>query len=104
MPGIKQVYRIASSDGIYKRDVIAFAGEDISRYTQVGDTIEELLVPIIKEGIQVYDFPSVDEISHRRKEQLARFKDIAHYEVIVSDSIRREQQRIMEEYGMRKAA
>jgi nicotinate phosphoribosyltransferase len=104
LPGIKQVYRIMGSDGFYKRDVIAFDGEDISSYVEKGDTIEELLVPVIEQGVQVYDFPTIDDISQRRKEQLARFKDITHYEVIVSNSIRQEQLRIMEEHGMRKAA
>jgi hypothetical protein len=103
LPGIKQIYRIAGADGFYKRDVIAFEGEDISAHVQQGDSIEELLVPIIEQGKQVYDFPSVDAISQRRKEQLGRFKDIAHYEVVISNGTRDEQRRIMAEYTMQQA-
>ncbi len=100
LPGIKQVYRIAGSDGYYKRDVVTFEGEDITKYMEDGDTVEPLLVPIIVNGKQVYDFPQINEISGRRKTQLSRFRDIENYEVVVSDSVLGVQREIMREHGM----
>lgn len=99
LPGIKQVYRIAGPEGYYKRDVIAFEGEDISKYVEKGDTVKELLVPIIKSGKQVYDFPGIDEISRRRAEQLNKFQDLGGYEVIVSEGITQEMNEIRREHG-----
>ncbi|MFH0701534.1 MAG: hypothetical protein V2A62_03800 [Candidatus Woesearchaeota archaeon] len=99
LPGIKQVYRISGVDGYFKRDVIAFEGEDLSSYMQIGDTVEGLLVPMILQGKQVYDCPSVDEISRNRVKQLARFKDIKNYEVIISSGISEKQREILRQYG-----
>ncbi|HIH11975.1 TPA: hypothetical protein HA241_07330 [Candidatus Woesearchaeota archaeon] len=99
LPGIKQVYRITGTDGFYKRDVIAFEGEDISKYLNEGDTAEGLLVPIIIKGEQVYDFPTIAEISERRKEQLAKLRDATQYKVIVSEGVQQAQDMIREDYG-----
>lgn len=102
LPGVKQVYRVTGNDGYYKKDIIAFEGEDLSAYLEVGDEVEGLLVPIIKGGKQVYDFPTIDEISNKRERQLAKFWDVADYEVIVSDGIKAKQKEIMQEYGFVK--
>ncbi len=100
LPGMKQVYRITGPDGYFKRDMIALEGEDISKYVETGDSLQALLVPVILSGRQVYEFPSVTQISNFRKEQLAKFKDIANYEVIVSDAVREMQHKILQEHGM----
>lgn len=97
-PGIKQVYRVIGEDGYYQKDIIAMEGEDISKYLQQGETVESLLVPILKEGQQVYDFPSITAISERRKEQLMRFRDITHYDVIVSEGIEDTQKNIRTQF------
>ncbi len=101
LPGIKQVYRVTGSDGYFKRDIIAFENEDITDYVKEGGTTEALLIPIVKAGKLVYDCPSINEISSRRKQQLSKFKDIANYEVIISKGIHAKQQEIMQQYGFR---
>ena len=63
-----------------------------------GDMVEELLVPIIKDGRQVYDFPTINEISRHREEQLKKFRDIENYPVIVSEGIRKAQEEVMRKY------
>ncbi len=100
LPGIKQVYRIKGKDGYYKKDIIALEGEDISRYLEPGDSVKELLVPIIRSGRQVYDFPGIDEISDYRRTELAKFKDIANYEVVISDKLDEERRKMMKEYDL----
>ncbi len=99
LPGIKQVYRIMGSDGYFRRDIIAFEDEDLSSYLNAGDSVEALLVPMILKGELVYDCPTVDEISAKRKEQLSKFRDIANYEVIISSGIIAKQKEIMQQYG-----
>ncbi len=99
LPGIKQVYRITDANGYYKRDIIGFEGEDISGYLESGDSVEELLVPMILQGKLVYDCPTINEISHRRVQQLSKFRDIANYKVIISNGIIAKQKEIMEQYG-----
>ncbi|MBI2666540.1 hypothetical protein HYX13_02920 [Candidatus Woesearchaeota archaeon] len=101
-PGIKQVYRVTGRDGYYQRDIIAFEGEGLSQYLKEGESAEGLLIPVISQGKLIYDCPSIVEISRRRVEQLAKFKDIAHYQVIVSQGILEKQQEIMREHGIRK--
>ena len=99
LPGIKQVYRVVGEDGFYKKDIIAFEGEDLSEYLDENDTVEELLVSIIKGGKQVYNFPTINGISQRREEQLSRFNNIGDYEILISSLVLKTQQQIMEEHG-----
>lgn len=101
LPGIKQVYRVAGEDGYFKKDVIALEGEDLSHYLEQGDTTEALLIPIITKGVQVYDFPSISHISQRREQQLARFRDISTYQVIISDGVKELQQKVRENFVSR---
>ncbi len=96
LPGIKQVYRVIGEDGFYQRDIIALEGEDIGQYLHENERTEELLVPIIKNGEQVYHFPTLERISQQRKEQLSRFQDISTYEVLISAGIQRAQQEFKE--------
>ena len=100
LPGIKQIYRVEDNCGFYKRDIIAFEGEDISSYIDEGDSVKGLLVPIIKGGKQVYDFPTINEISDYRKQELAKFRDVANYKVIVSNKVRETREQILREHGM----
>lgn len=100
LPGIKQVYRVTDAQGYYARDIIAFEGEDLSPYLQEGDTYEGLLIPMIKAGQLVYDCPTVDEISRRRVKQLAGFKDVKNYQVIISESVLHKQREIMQQFGL----
>jgi len=101
LPGIKQVYRVAGTDGYYKRDIIAFADEDITPYLQQGDKVRGLLVPMILQGELVYDCPSLDKISTYRTNELSKFKDIANYEVVISKKIVETQQEIMQQHGFK---
>ena len=103
LPGIKQVYRVIGQDGYYQRDIIALEREDITQYVDTGERVEELLISIIKWGEQVYDFPTLNEISTRRKKQLSLFRDIKGYETIVSERIKEEQEEIRQRYGRRAA-
>lgn len=102
LPGIKQVYRISNVNGNYKKDVIALEGEDISSYVGRNEQVEELLVPIIIKGKQVYDFPPINDISERRKKQLSRFShhfgSNTDYEIIISEKIKEAQEKIRQEY------
>ena len=98
LPGIKQVYRVRGSDGSFQRDIVALEGEDISEYIGVRETVEGLLIPVIKEGKQVYSFPSLAEISARREEQLRSFKNIGEYEIIISPGIKTAQEEVRRIY------
>ncbi len=96
LPGVKQVYRVIGDNGYYQRDIIALEWEDITHYLSEGERTEELLVPIIKNGEQVYHFPTLERISQQRKEQLARFRDISTYEVLISGGIQEAQREFRE--------
>lgn len=85
-PGKKKVVRLGAEDGQMEADVLAESSEDLSR----GDVVvldaydpfkrlclhpasrEELLLPILDQGILVYAFPGLERIQERRKEQLGR--------------------------------
>lgn len=99
LPGIKQVYRVTGSDGYYKKDIIAFEGEDLNSHLESGDSVEALLVPMILQGKLVYNCPTINEISQRRVQQLSKFRDIKNHEVIISEGIIAKQQEIMKQYG-----
>ncbi len=96
LPGIKQVYRVIGEDGFFQRDIIALEGEDITYHLREGERTEELLVPIIKNGELIYNFPTLETISQRRKEQLTRFRDINTYEVLISTGIQKAQREFRE--------
>lgn len=96
LPGVKQIYRVTGADGMFARDIIALEGEDIQKYLNANETVEPLLIKVIEQGKQVYDMPTVAEISAYRLQRLAKFpekyksegKNGASYPVIISDGIK----------------
>jgi len=66
LPGRKQVYRLSDKKGNHVKDVISLWDESVS-------DAEPLLMPIIKQGKIVYDFPSIDQI---REESIAKLEKI----------------------------
>ena len=68
LPARKQVYRFFNADGSYARDVISLWSES----SQEG---EALLVPIVREGRLVYNFPSVTELQARATEELSKLPE-----------------------------
>jgi len=87
LPGIQQVYRIIGADGYYTGDIIGLEGEDISQELKSYETYKELLIPVIKNGEQVYSCPKIDEISKYREEELAKFRELKNYPVILSKGV-----------------
>ncbi|MBW1972882.1 MAG: nicotinate phosphoribosyltransferase [Deltaproteobacteria bacterium] len=89
-PGNKRVIRFYNRQGYMIGDVFFLEEEDIpkgkfrvyhpnlkqlNRELDARFGYEELLVPIIKKGKVVYDFPSLHAIRERTKEQLSRLED-----------------------------
>ena len=68
LPARKQVYRFLNADGCYTGDVISLWDES----SQEG---EALLVPIVREGRLVYNFPSVTELQARATEELSKLPE-----------------------------
>lgn len=87
LPGIQQVYRIIDNEGFYSRDIIGLIDESISDDLKNGENFKELLIPVIKQGVQVYGCPSINEISNYRKEELTKFKDLSNYPIMISKGI-----------------
>ncbi|MFC1698099.1 nicotinate phosphoribosyltransferase [Nanoarchaeota archaeon] len=109
LPGIKQTYRISNKEGMFVKDVIALEGEDISQYVGKDQTVEELLIPVIKEGKQVYENPSAKEISQYRQERLSKLpkkyqNGEEQYPVIISDKVMTLFEQVKQEYVKLQAA
>ena len=68
LPGRKQVHRFHNADGRYTRDVIGLWGESF----QEG---EALLVPIVRQGKLVYEFPTIKELQARATEKLSKLPE-----------------------------
>ncbi|RKU30837.1 nicotinate phosphoribosyltransferase [Candidatus Poribacteria bacterium] len=68
LPGRKQVYRYIDSDGFYSTDIIALWDEPISD----GET---LLIPIVKDGELVYNFPHLKDIQEQTNNGLSRLRE-----------------------------
>ena len=68
LPARKQVYRFLNADGCYTGDVISLWSES----SQEG---EALLVPIVREGRLVYNFPSVTALQAKATEELSRLPE-----------------------------
>ena len=64
LPGSKQVFRF-EKNGQYVKDMIALENEKPGG--------RPVLVPIIKDGKRVYDFPKLDEIHEYYKCELKKF-------------------------------
>ncbi|MCE2413265.1 nicotinate phosphoribosyltransferase [Candidatus Poribacteria bacterium] len=68
IPGKKQIYRSADADGNYVRDCITLWDEPISEG-------QPLLIPIIRDGALVYDFPNLHDIQTRTTAELKKLLD-----------------------------
>jgi nicotinate phosphoribosyltransferase len=88
-PGAKKVVRFYSEDGLMEADALADSSEDLSgcgilivdpnnplrrKKLNAGQRVE-LLIAIVNSGQMVYDFPSLDQIRNRRKDQLAHLHE-----------------------------
>lgn len=96
LPDNIQIYRITGKDGFYKKDIIGLANEHQAALAKEGEILEDLIIPIVQSGKQVYDFPSPEEISKYREECLKKFKDIENYEVVLSDALKASQLEVKE--------
>ena len=109
-PHFKKVYRLRGRDtGKAEADLICVYDEivDDNKPIEIFDpehvwkrklmenyTAEELLVPIFKDGKQVYDLPTLDEISQRREreiesmwDEVRRFTNPHNYYVDLSEKL-----------------
>ena len=77
LPGRKQVYRYIDSDGFYSKDSIALWDELISHG-------ESLLIPIVKDGELVYNFPNMRDIQEQTNIGLSRLRE-AHKGLVNSE-------------------
>ena len=68
IPGKKQMYRVAGVDGNYVRDCVTPWDEP----TPEG---QPLLIPIIQNGVLVYDFPNLHDIQTHAAAELKRLPD-----------------------------
>ncbi len=88
-PGSKKIVRFYGPDGLMNTDALVDMSEDLSasevfivdpRNPQRQQRLNpehcvELLHPIVNSGEVVYEFPSLEEISNHRKEQLAHLHE-----------------------------
>ncbi len=88
-PGAKKVVRFYDDGGLMEADALAGNSEDLSvhevlvvdpnnpsRSKRLNSTQrEELLRPIVSSGKSIYEFPSLEQIRNRRKEQLAHLHE-----------------------------
>jgi len=88
-PGIKKIVRFYDTDGLMEADALADESEDLtSQNTLIVDPNNplrrkklnsgqrvELLRDIVKEGEVVYEFPSLEEIRAKRRDQLAHLHE-----------------------------
>ena len=65
IPGRKQIYRLTDADGNYVKDKVTLWDEEVSE----GQT---LLVPIIRNGELVYDFPTLHDIQAQTDAELKK--------------------------------
>ncbi len=108
-PHFKKVYRIFDKDGKAMADLICIHDETIDKTkpldlfdpeatwkkkTIVDYTVKELLVPIFKDGVCVYDSPSLEEIKQYCSEQVdtlwdevKRFSNPHTYHVDLSEKL-----------------
>lgn len=84
-PGVKKIVRFYDRDGLMEADALAEEAEDLTagevriidpnnplrRKTLSSDRRTELLMPIVRSGKLVYEFPSLEQIRHHRKRQMA---------------------------------
>ena len=68
LPGKKQIYRITDAAGNYAKDWVTLWDEKVSEG-------EPLLVPIIRDGELVYEFPNLHDIQARTTAELEKLPD-----------------------------
>ena len=120
-PGIKTVYRLYDKDGMAIADLIALQDEKIDsskpltiyhpeltykRMTLTDYTVRELLVPIFKDGKQVYESPDIDSIQAYARRELdtlweesKRLLNPHVYKVDLSDGLYDLKNKLIREYG-----
>ena len=69
IPGKKQVYRCTDAAGYYAKDLVTLWDEDVSEG-------RPLLIPIIRNGELVYDFPSLHEIQTRTATEIEKLPTV----------------------------
>ncbi len=88
-PGIKKVVRFYDDEGLMEADALADSAEDLNmhgmlivdpnnplRRKKINSARRvELLSEIVKSGEIIYEFPSLDQIRDRRKEELAHLHE-----------------------------
>ncbi len=67
LPGRKQVYRLKNQDGVFKKDLIALADEDIDG--------EPLLLKVMEEGKLTYELPLLDQIRANAASNLSKLPE-----------------------------
>ena len=68
VPGRKQIYRQTDTDGHYCKDRVTLWDKPLSEG-------EPLLIPIVKDGELVYNFPNLIDIQERTKAELTRLDE-----------------------------
>ncbi len=68
IPGRKQIYRQTDEYGYYCKDVVTLWDTPI-------DDGEPLLIPIVKDGELVYNFPKLTDIQQRTKTELTKLQE-----------------------------
>ncbi|HOB19403.1 MAG TPA: nicotinate phosphoribosyltransferase [Candidatus Atribacteria bacterium] len=123
-PGYKKVFRIYNNQRKAIADLITLEDEEIDtskpltifdpvdtwkRMTLTNYTVRELLVPIFKEGKQVYQTPSLTEIQKYAKEELdtlwdeyKRLKKPHKYKVDLSQKLYDLKEKLLKEYSFEK--
>ncbi len=115
-PGVKKIVRFFDTSGLMEADVIADASEDIKEGPVVivdpnnplrrkrlsGHGRVALLKEIVKHGDVVYDFPSLDRVRQRRRDQLShlheshrRLHNPHEYKVGLSEALWRQKERML---------
>jgi nicotinate phosphoribosyltransferase len=119
-PGAKKIVRFYNQEGLMEADAVAAVSEDLStsevlivdpgnrlRRKQLNSNRRvELLRPIVQEGNLIYDFPSLDQIRDRRKDQLAtlheshkRLYNPHAYKVGITQKLWQQKQQMINDLG-----
>ena len=77
IPGKKQIYRLADADGNYAKDQVTFWDEEVSDG-------QPLLIPIIRNGELVYNFPTLHDI---QAQATAELKKLPHPHKRLTDAV-----------------
>ncbi len=77
LPGKKQVHRLYDADGNYVQDVMSRWGEAPEEVNSSPEryTSQPLLIPIVRQGELVYQFPDLPEVQARTRVELAKLPE-----------------------------